>query len=377
MQRISILLPSLRGGGAERVMLTIATELAERGHEVDLVLCKAEGAYINDVPASVNLIDLRNHRLSRCLVPLLKHIRRRQPEALLSTMRHVNLLAVTAKLMSPHSFRLIVREANTIGTQLMEDNNLKERCMPFLMKWLYPRADAIVAVSEDTRKDLITHAGIDPYRVQIIHNPVVSDLMFKHAESAVTHPWLKSHTVPVIVAAGRLCRQKDFPTLIDAFAKLRQHLVARLIILGEGEERANLMQQARALGIAEHVDLPGFVNNPFCYMKQADLFVLSSLWEGLPNTLIQAMALGTPVISTDCSGGSREILNNGTLGELVPTRSSDRLSIVMRNVIQSRFSPTTTLRNKRAMAHCAGTFGLRPIVDQYQILVSTLSLSTP
>ncbi|HAU15096.1 MAG TPA: glycosyl transferase, partial [Gammaproteobacteria bacterium] len=181
----------------------------------------------------------------------------------------------------------------------------------------------------------------------------------------------------VIVAAGRLCRQKDFPTLIDAFAKLRQHLVARLIILGEGEERANLMQQARALGIAEHVDLPGFVNNPFCYMKQADLFVLSSLWEGLPNTLIQAMALGTPVISTDCSGGSREILNNGTLGELVPTRSSDRLSIVMRNVIQSRFSPTTTLRNKRAMAHCAGTFGLRPIVDQYQILVSTLSLSTP
>ena len=376
VQRIALFLPSLRGGGAERVMLTIAGELADRGHEIDLVLCQAVGAYMQEIPRNVQLVDLHNRRLSRCLMPLLNYLNRRKPDALLSTMRHANLLAIFAKLVSPHPFRLIVREANTISTHLAEENNLKERYMPWLMKLLYPRADVVVAVSRDTRQDLITHSGVDPEHIRIIYNPVVSDQLYEQARISVTHPWLNCHTVPVILAAGRLSRQKDFSTLLDAFALLRQHTTAKLIILGEGEERSNLERQARTLGVSEDVDLPGFVNNPFSYMKQASLFVLSSLWEGLPNTLIQAMALGTPVISTDCSGGSREILRNGALGELVPTHSADHLGAAMQKVMQSIASPATTLRNQQATEFCTTEFGIQPIVNQYQHLLTPLAPST-
>ena len=173
------------------------------------------------------------------------------------------------------------------------------------------------SVSHGVAEDTARVTGMPPKHISVAHNPVITPRLLALAETPLEHPWFVEHETPVILGAGRLTRQKDFHTLIRAFAQAREVRPCRLIILGDGGQRDELLALATELGVAEDVDLPGFAANPYAWMRAADLFVLSSRWEGSPNVLTEAMACGTPVVSTDCPSGPRETLQDGRFGPLV------------------------------------------------------------
>ena len=314
---IALFVPSLHGGGAERVILDIAGELVNRGVSVHLVLVRAEGHYRDLVPKGVRLIDLNSHRTAASLLKLVFYIRRERPAALLSTLAHANVIALAAKLLLWGHLRVVTRIANTYSEELAT-GSFKHRQALRLLKLLLPMADSIVAVSQGVADDLRSLAPKVSERVTTIYNPVVRPELAEQAAAPVNHSWFESESVPVILSAGRLTTVKDHATLLRAFAEVVQSTPARLVVLGVGPERENLLELAERLNVSQHVDLPGFVLNPFAYMSKSRLFVLSSRYEGFPNVLVQAMACGTPVASTNCRSGPREILENGKWGSLVP-----------------------------------------------------------
>ena len=314
---IALFMPSLHGGGAERVMLDIASEIVDRGMPVHLVLVRAEGHYRDLVPEGVQIIDLDSHRTATSLLKLVGYVRRECPVALLSTLAHANVIALAAKVMLRGDLRIIARMANTYGEELA-NGRLKHRLVLRLLKRMLPLADGIVAVSEGVAEDLSVHVPAVSHKITTITNPVATSEIIGKAAEPVDHPWFGVEGPPVILSAGRLTNVKDHSTLLRAFAEVLHSRMAHLVILGEGPERENLLRLAERHGIARQVDLPGFKPNPFAYMSKASVFVLSSRYEGFPNVLVQAMACGTPVVSTDCRSGPGEILEAGRWGRLVP-----------------------------------------------------------
>jgi glycosyltransferase involved in cell wall biosynthesis len=314
--KVALYLPSLVGGGAERVTVKLAHGLAERGTAVDLVLAKAEGPYLAGVASDVHVIDLGAHRVIASLPGLVTYLRREKPDAMLSAMAHANVAALWAKRLSRASTRLIVSER--VSWQIATRSKARHaRLLPALESRFYPWADGIVAVSQGVAENLSRLTRLPRERITVIYNPVVTDEMIGKAQQSLQDPWFAPGEPPVVLAAGRLSEQKDFPTLLRAFALLRQRYQARLIILGEGEDRAELELLVRTLGLEQEVRMPGFVDNLYAHMARAAAFVLSSAWEGLPGVLIEAMACGCPVVSTDCPSGPAEILDGGRFGRLV------------------------------------------------------------
>ena len=317
-RQISIFVPEMGGGGAERSMLKLAGGLAARGYRVDLVLARAEGPLLAEVPASVRLVDLGASRVLTCLPMLVRYLRREQPAALLSVL-HANIIALLAQRLASVQTRVVVSERNTLSREAQHyASDLRMRLMPKLAKYFYPWADCIVAVCQGVANDLTKIVGLSPERVRVIYNPIVTSELMEMAQAPIEDPWFEPGEPPVILAVGRLSAQKDFSTLIRAFGLVRQVDRARLIILGEGEERDALESLVRQLDLEQDVSMPGFVPNPYPYMRRASLFVLSSRWEGLPGVLIEALYCRVPIVATDCPGGTREILADGKYGRLVP-----------------------------------------------------------
>jgi glycosyltransferase involved in cell wall biosynthesis len=306
--KIALFLPSLRGGGAERVMVNLARGFVERGLRVDLVLARAEGPYLSQVPKEVRVVDLGARRVLYSLPGLVRYLRRERPQAMLSALNHANIVAIWAKLLARVQTRLVVAEHSTLSRSTENASSVRAKLLPFLIKTFYPYADAVVAVSRGVAEDLVTTTKLPMEKIKVIYNPVITPELFAKAEEPLDHPWFRPGEPPVVLGVGRLTQPKDFPTLIRAFALVRKERPARLMILGEGEERPKLEALVRELGLEEDVALPGFVENPYKYMKRAAVFVLSSRWEGLPTVLVEALALGIPVVSTDCPSGPREVL---------------------------------------------------------------------
>jgi len=318
VERLALLMPSFRGGGAERVMLTLAGGFADQGLAVDLLVAQMEGAYVSEVPATVRTIDLRASRVLAATVPLLRYLRAERPRALLSALSHMNVVAIWARAVARVETRLVVSEHNLAGLWLEHAVQRRARLLPTIMRWTYGSADAIVTVSDGLADDLATSLHCDRTRITRIYNPVVTPKLFALADEPVEHSWFAAGEPPVVVAAGRLTKEKDFATLLRAVALVQREREVRLMILGEGIERQQLEALASDLAIATTVALPGFVANPFRYMRRAAVFVLSSRSEGFGNVLVEAMACGTPVVSTDCPSGPGEILQGGRFGRLVP-----------------------------------------------------------
>ncbi len=323
---VSLFLPSLRGGGAERVMLLLAHGFARRGVAVDLVLAKAEGAYLKQVPSEVRVVDLNASRVLWSLPRLIRYLKRVRPPALLSALDHANIIAILARRIARTPTRVIVSVHNTMSIATRTSSTPRAHLIPFLARRLFPSADRVVAVSQGVADDAMQLYRLPRDKVQVIYNPVVTPELLDLANQTLDHPWLAEGQPPVLLGVGRLTAQKDFPTLIHAVARVRQQRKARLLILGEGEDRPALESLIRQLGLEQDAALPGFVENPFAYMKRAAVFVLSSRWEGLPTALIEAMACGTPVVSTDCPSGPREILEDGKWGKLVPVGDPEKLA---------------------------------------------------
>jgi glycosyltransferase involved in cell wall biosynthesis len=330
--RLAILQHNLVSGGCERMMVNLATEWSKRGIAVDLVLVSREGAYLPLVPPEVRIIDLKARRTLTALPALVRYLRRERPRAVLSGLVHINTIAVLAKAFAPGT-RFIISERNTPSV----DRNDKQPALKLgyrLAPYLYRRADAIIAVSGGVADDLSASTGLARQRIEVINNPVVTEQTLVLAREDFRHPWFGPGAPPVIVAAGRLAAAKDYPTLLRAFAKLRGRRPCRLMILGEGELLSDLTALARELGIAPDVEFAGFLINPYAVMSRASLLVLSSRWEGSPNVLVEAMACGLPVVSTDCPSGPREILAGGKYGALVPVGDIDALATAMASTLE-------------------------------------------
>ena len=348
--RIALLLPDLTGGGVERTAVSLAQGLLDRGIAVDLVLCRVRGPLLAEIPSAARVMPLRRSPmiLGRLLMAytdpggipelartvlftwrppgsvqrlpaLARYLRRERPSALISAFPFENLLAIAAKRLSGVDTKIVVTERNTTTRSTMLGRRWKRRYLPALVRRQYPMADAIVAVSDGVADELAQHTGLARPQIVTIHNAVVNRSMLAKAGEPAPHPWFAPSEPPVILGVGRLTPQKDFPTLLRAFALVRARRRARLVIVGEGrpEARDALLRLAAELGCGEDVSLTGFTHNPFCYMAAASVFVLSSLHEGLPGVLIQALACGVPVVSTDCPSGPREILEGGRYGRLV------------------------------------------------------------
>lgn len=341
-KQVALFLRYLGGGGADQMMLNLAEGFVKQGLRVDLVLGKAWGPHLSKIPANVRVVDLDAPKLIPSFFGLVRYLRREQPLALLSTLHYSNELAVLARWFANVPTKVMVREANVFFPRIKKLTRAKKHLLPILMRVLYPRADGVIAVSEGIAEELSQITGLPPERIQVIYNPTITQGLFEKAQENLDHPWFAPGEPPVILGVGKLEAQKDFPTLIRAFAQVRRQKSARLMILGWGPDRPKLEALIKELGLENDVALPDYVSNPYAYMSKAAVFVLSSAWEGLPNVLIEAMALKIPVVATDCKTGPAEILDNGRYGPLVPVGDSDALAAAILKTLSCEPKPIET-----------------------------------
>jgi len=348
---VAIVLPSLAGGGAERVLLQLAHQLLAQGLPVELLLAQASGPYLADVDGALPLHQLGGRGVLRSLLPLVRYLRQRRPQVVLAAMTHMNVVALLAARLAAAGggpqVRVVVSERAALSALLAAEAPLQRLVQRWLVRWLYPRAGAVLAVSAGVARDVEAVAGLPAGRVLPIANPLDVDDLRTRAKQPLVHPWLEPGSPPLLLAAGRLEAQKDFVTLLQAVALLVQERPLRLVILGEGSQRRTLEARRAVLGLDAVVALPGFCANPMAWMGRAAVLVLSSSWEGLPGVLLQAMACGTPVVSTDCPHGPREILEDGAWGALVPVGDAPALAAAISRQLASpaaRVPPAPQLR---------------------------------
>ncbi len=321
---LCIVRPTLGQGGADRVTVTLLRELDRRRFRPMLVLMRAEGSLLEEVPADVPVHDLASRSLWTAWLPLARLLRRLSPRVLLSTSSGANLIACLAHRVAGREMRLVLSERNVL---YRDQGRFKRHLQAMLKRWLYPRADCVTAVSRGVADDLRDRLGLPEERIRVVYNPVVTADLTELEKVEPDDPWLADGG-PVVLAAGRLVPAKGFDHLLAAFAELNTDPSARLVILGEGPERTALDRLARDLGINDRVRFAGFDPNPFRYMSRCAVFVLSSRYEGLPGALIQAMACGAAVVACDCPAGPAEIVEDGVDGFLVPP--GDRPAMVAR-----------------------------------------------
>lgn len=323
--RVAVFLPTLGGGGAERVMLNLAEAFDSQGVVVDVVVAERIGELREAVPRSLTIVDLRAGRVSRSIFPLAKYLRTTRPDMLIASLGHANLAAVAARWWARSRTRIVVSEHLAVD---LRATGVVDAAFRTLARWFYPRANAVVAVSDGVADTFSRATGLTREHIQVVYNPVLTPAYWHRVADECAHRWFAAGQRPVVLGVGRLNPQKDFVTLIRAFARARARAPARLLILGEGPEREALEREVanHGLRLDEDVALPGFVADPYPFMASAGVFVLSSVREGLPTVLIEALASGTPVVSTDCESGPNEILAGGRYGTLVPVGDVDALS---------------------------------------------------
>lgn len=334
--RLAVLISFSGDGGVERMVLNLLQEFGRSlPGQVDLVTLKVGGGHLQTIPEGVRHVPLGVRHASLAVPALVRYLRRCRPEAMLAAKDRAGRAALLAQRVSGVPVRIVVRLGNTLSESLA-GAPLPKRWSRYLpIRWLYPWADAIIAVSEGVAEDVVATSGVDAGRVTVIRNPVITERLPLQAAEPVEHPWLqRERDQPTVLAMGRLTRQKDFPTLLQAFAYLQVRLPSRLVVLGEGRDRHRLEQQAQELGLTERVHLAGFQTNPYAWLARADLFVLSSAWEGSPNALTEALALGIPAVSTDCRSGPREVLAGGRYGLLVPVGDAAALARAMESTLR-------------------------------------------
>lgn len=361
--RVTLFIPTLAGGGAEGAMLNLAGELSNRQYDVYLVVANAKGERADEVPEAVTVTDCSRSSLVASLPDLARHLRATAPDALISSTNAANLVAIWAVLLSNTSPTTVVRVENMTSRQVENYEKRRYRAIPHLVKAFYDRPDTIVAVSRGVARDISRIAGLEADDISVIYNPIVTPELIRKANQPTDHPWLTDGSAPVILGVGRLTPQKDFSTLIRAFHRLLEHRDARLVIAGKGEQRSDLNELAVDLEIDDRVSLPGFVPNQYAYMSNADVFVLSSAWEGFGNVLVEAMACGTPVVSTDCESGPEEILAGGRYGPLAPVGRPEPLATEIGNVLDNSI-------DEEVLRERAQDFSVQSIVDEYESLLT-------
>lgn len=322
---IAIFLPALYSGGAERVLVNLAGELHRRGHSVDLVLAQATGPYLDRVPAGVRVVDLGCRRVATALLPFARYLRQVQPIAVHAAIDHTNVIALLARalvrLTGGTDTRVVVSVHTSLSVFLSLSSGLvraRAAMVGAIARFAYRLADEVVAVSAGVADDVARTLHLPRERIRVIHNAALTENPAEQGLAPLGPVPIALEGRPFLVTAGRLTPSKDFPNLLKAVALLRRHRDVALLILGEGPEKAAIEALVAQLGLEHDVWLAGFQSNPYRFFSRAAVFVLPSRREGLPTVLIEAMACGCPIVSTDAPHGPREILADGRYGHLVP-----------------------------------------------------------
>ncbi len=362
--RLLFVLPSLGGGGAERATVDLVRGMNRERFQITLALFSQNGGFLPQVPKDVQIVDLRGAKQYdvRLVLRLARVLQRTRPQIVFGVLRYANLVTLLAHRMIRSQARVVVNEQNLPSAEFALFGG--RRIKSLLLKRLYPRANLVTAISQGIAREMTTRYGLAARQVVVIPNPVDCDRVSSLAAATLDHPWFRPGE-SVVVAAGRLHPQKGFGHLIRAFALVRSTRLCKLVILGEGPQRAELEQLIAELGLSTDVALPGFQDNPYKFMGRATLFVLSSLYEGFGNVLVEALALGTPVVATACPVGPDEIISHGVTGLLVPPADEQALAEAMTKVLND-----SELRQKLSVngPARAGDFSLQHIVAQYAAL---------
>lgn len=335
LNKVMFFLPSLGGGGAERTVIQLANSFAEQGLNIHLGVCDVTGdkaKLLPEVSPKIQLVNFNCGRMMNSITPLKMKLKAEQYDCLVATQTHTNIVAGIAKKLASVQTALIFREVSTPSKNL-KLQGIAKFVLKTLVNWTYPMAQQVVCVSKGVEVDFREYYAYKNNNLSTIYNPVLDDAYFEKLKAPVTHRFFNNDN-KVILAVGRLTEAKNFGFLIRSFKALYdQHPETRLIILGEGELRAEFEALVSDLGLKDVVDLPGFDSNPYAYFKYASLFVLSSNWEGLPGVLIQALASKVKVVSTDCPSGPMEILDHAKFGLLVECNDQTGLTQAMQQAI--------------------------------------------
>lgn len=330
-QRVAFYIRNLNPGGIQRVVITLANRLVQRGYAVDLLLANGAGELRGDLAERVAVHNLGARRVLTSLPGFVRYVRSLRPDVVVSAPDSINLLLPWCKRLGLIDTRVVVTVHNNMSQYAQNEGVWYGKMLPYLLKCSYPLADQVVTVSAGIADDLFALSEALRPKTKVIYNPIVHQDLLEKARVNINHPWLqnRSSDQKIILGVGRFTPQKNFSLLLRAFARARQTVEARLILLGDGPDQAKLRSLIRELGLQDEVDLPGFVSNPYAYFSRASLFVLSSVYEGFGNVLVEAMVCGCPVVSTDCPSGPHEILEGGKWGKLVPVHDVDALAGAM------------------------------------------------
>jgi len=352
--------------GVDRAAKHLIPALARRGYPVDLLKVRDHGPNLDpakaETPPGVRIIDLGSRHTYACLPAIVGYLRRERPVVLLSDKDRVNRTALLARTLarmgSDVPTRLVFSSGTTISIDLATRRPVERWIQRNSMGRLYPLADQVIVTSAGVADDMAAYTGLPRRLIRVVPSPVVPESLFSAELPRPDHPWFGDPAAPLILSAGELCGRKGFDTLLRAFARVRDQRPCRLMILGKGGGRDALLALAADLGVASDFALPGFVPEPYAYMAHADLFAFSSRWEGLGFVLIEALAVGTPVVSTDCPSGPREILDHGRYGPLVPVDDATALADAMMATLKTHH-PAGHLRE------AARPYGIEAATDAY------------
>lgn len=367
---VSFFIPDLSLGGAEQVTINIANGLSARGYEIDLLLSRKEGELQSQLTSEVTVIELSPSRTSifgvaAHLPALASYLRKKRPAVLFSQMSHVNIVPLALNRLLELETAIV--PTHHTGMDASTETTPKDRIVRHLYPSLYQSADQIIAVSEGIADDLTNRIPIEREDISVIHNPIQIELIQERSKEAVSHEWLTDEDKDVVLFVGRIELEKDLKTWLEAFAQVsKRNPDARAVIGGTGTKKEEILAYAGELGVAELLSMPGYLENPYKYMRRADVFLLSSRYEGLPTVLIEALACGCPVVATDSPGGTREILDDGEYGLLVPVGDSNALAEAVCRTLED--PPSSEILQDRAE-----DFGSELILDEYEAFIENYS----
>lgn len=362
-KNIIFVIPSLKGGGAEKILTELLRNLNRDLFNLELVTFTNEGRYLNQIPGDVSIVNLGKKNAIdsfRLVFAIHRIIKKENPDLLVSSLTYANYICAIAKYCFQSKVPVILTEHSVVSKSIPTErlSYIKKK----ILRYFYPKADCLVTVSQGSKKELVNSFAVPANKIVVINNGIDIDLTLKLGKENVDHPWF-SEDIPILISVGRLTKLKNYPLILKAIHSLKDEFYFRFVMLGEGEERHNLEALAKELGISDRVLFLGFQDNPYKYMSKSTFFVLSSFWENFPVVVLEAMCLKVPVISTDCPFGPGEMIENNLTGLLVPNGNADALAEAILLVLKDE-----SLRYNLAEAARirVNDFGIGSMVKKYE-----------
>lgn len=338
--RIAFFFSTSGHSGVDRSVQNLLPAITRRGYPIDLLHVREHGPSIENLPAGVRVIDLGTRHTYSALPALVRYLRQNRPVVMLCDKDRVNRTALLARWLARVPTRLVLSSGTTISIDLASRGRFERWLQRNSMGKLYRHADNVIVTSIGVADDMAAYTGLARERINVVPSPVVPASCFDRACPRPDHPWFQPGEPPLLLAVGELCMRKDFGMLLRAFAQVRRQRDCRLMILGKGRQHDQLIELAKSLGVAEDLCLAGFQPNPYAFMQHAALLAFTSRWEGLGFVVIEALAMGTPVVSTDCPSGPREILQDGKYGPLVPVGDDSAMAQAILDTLNTPLPPS-------------------------------------